>query len=68
VARCCLGRRPSGPDSAQRLIECSVSGVGEAQHAAALYLLRVLFPRLNGLYGNTSYGPKWDAGGMPNSV
>jgi hypothetical protein len=45
-----------------------VSGVGEAQHAAALYLLRVLFPRLNGLYGNTSYGPKWDAGGMPNSV
>jgi hypothetical protein len=38
-----------------------VSGLGEAQHAGALYLLRVLFPRLNGLFGNTSYGAGWDA-------
>jgi hypothetical protein len=36
-------------------------GVGDAQHAGALYLLRVLFPRLNGLFGNTSYGAEWEA-------
>ena len=29
--------------------------------AGALFLLPVLFPRLNGLFGCTSYGAEWEA-------
>jgi hypothetical protein len=33
----------------------------DAQHSGALFLRRVLFRRLNGLFGCTSYGAEWEA-------
>ena len=44
-----------------RKVESGLGGLGDAQPAGALYLLRVLFPPLNGLFGNTSYGAEWEA-------
>jgi predicted KAP-like P-loop ATPase len=42
------------------IVEFGLEELGEAARVGAIYLLRVLFPRLNGIFGNTTYGLEWE--------
>lgn len=43
------------------LIDCSLEDYSQEDKEAAVELLKSLFPRLEGIYGNTLYGHDWEA-------
>lgn len=48
-------------EAAQKSVEAGLKGLKADEREAAIHLLRALFPRLESVFGNTSYGDDWDS-------
>ena len=47
-------------EAAKTTIEGGLSGLSGIQREGAVHVLMALFPRLNGIFGNTNYGRDWN--------
>lgn len=56
-----LARESGGLEPAcVEVVESGLRGLDDEARDGALYLLRTLFPRLNSVFGKTTYAPQWD--------
>jgi hypothetical protein len=47
-------------EEAKGVVEAGLAGLTASEREGAIDLLKALFPRLNAIFGNTSYGSDWD--------
>jgi hypothetical protein len=55
-----LGDGTKQKEAAKTTVEEGLSGLSGVQREGALHVLKALFPRLNGIFGNTNYGREWN--------
>jgi hypothetical protein len=48
-------------ENAKKTVEAGLEGLTVEEREAAIHLLKALFPRLEGIFGNTNYGDDWDS-------
>lgn len=48
-------------EAAKKTVEAGLEGLTVEEREAAIHVLKALFPRLEGIYGNTNYGNDWDS-------
>jgi hypothetical protein len=47
-------------EAARGVVDAGLAGLTSREREGALHLLKALFPRLNGIYGGSSYGRDWN--------
>ncbi len=55
-----MDRDKPGKDRDKKIIDSAFRGAPESEMGSLRQLITSLFPRLEGVYGNTYYGPEWD--------